>query len=46
MENKKNEANYKSCKYPSETIKKKSERTYYSQLFARYKSDIILFGKL
>lgn len=46
MENKKNEANYKSYKYPSETIKKKSKRTYYSQLFAKYKSDIIFFWKI
>ena len=37
---KENEPNYKPYKNLIETIRKKSKRTYYSELFPKYKNDI------
>ena len=37
---KENEVIYKAYKNLSEVIRKKSRRTYYSELFGKYKSDI------
>ena len=42
---KENEVIYKAYKNLFEAIRKKLKRTYYSELFAKYKNDIKILGK-